>query len=118
MITRENLIEAANRLYENINIEFVNGDNPYWDIQSANPEEIDEDITVAKLYYETFDLEIIAGTLLTDGIIDLCSVFEEDEDWIRGPEHPEWLLKYVIDTIHDEISECINYNEVLLEYLR
>ena len=54
MITRENLIEAANRLYENINIEFVNGDNPYWDIQSANPEEIDEDITVAKLYYEVF----------------------------------------------------------------
>lgn len=111
MITRENLIEAANRLYENINIEFVNGDNPYWNIQSVDPEEIDEDITVAKLYYETFDLEIKVGTF-----IDLCSVFEEDEDWIRERE-PEWLLDYVIDTIYTEISEYINYNKALLEYL-
>ena len=117
MITRENLIEAANRLYENINIEFVDGDNPYWNIQSADPEEIDEDITVAKLYCETFDLEIKVGTLLKDGIIDLCMVFGENEDWIRERE-PEWLLRYVIDTIYDEISEYINYNDVLLEYLR
>lgn len=111
MITRENLIEAANRLYENINIEFVDGFDPHWDILSVDPEEVDEYITVARLDYETFELE------LKYYYIDLCSFLDKDKNWIREQE-PEWLLRYVIDTIYNEISEYINYNKVLLEYLK
>ena len=117
MITKENLIESANQLYENIKIKFVDGDNPYWDIQSPDPDEIDENITIAKLYYHTFELEIKLNTLLNDGIVDFVMIFGEDEEVIRQSD-PDEFLSCIIDEIHEEIVDCINYNETLLDYLK
>lgn len=115
MITKENLIETANKLYEYITINFVEGDEPYWSIESPDPEEIDEDIVVAKLYYDTFNLEI--KTLTLNRVINFCEIFGEDEDSLREND-PEWFLKYVIDEIHNEVKECISYDETLLDYLK
>ena len=112
MITTESLQKAAEDLYENIEIEFVK-DNPrsYWLITTLDPEEIDENTPIAKLY-DDFTLEI--KNLIT---WDLREIFEEDEERLRK-RNAEEFLDWVVDCIRQEIKEYISYYETLIDYFK
>ena len=114
MITAENLCKASlDFIY--ISVKFVSGDNPYWEIYSADPLEVDEDLSVAKLYYDTFDLEIYGADMKNVVDINLCDWLEVNEDEIMKYE-PKKLLSEIFHLIADEINESVTFNEILVSY--
>lgn len=108
MITRENLVEAAEK-YENLTVEFVDDlDDPYWEICITDPDECDEDIVVAKLYEESWALEVIHF-----GIMETIIGSDQTISEIT----PECLIEMAIGSIYETIKETVSYYECILDEL-
>lgn len=109
MITTQTLQDAANELFENISIEYVDdGDTFHWNINSPDPEESDEDITVAKVYIEDG-----ACTLNICCLNDYDIMITNDPRYLNDARN---VLLYIVEIIRAEISEHVNYYDVLLDY--
>ena len=114
MITKENLIEAAEKLYgDKMEIDFVeDGEDSYFDIQSIDPDECDEYITVAKLYNYNNDNWFFLRT-----IIDLDAGDYSGLELEYDNETPKEFLKLIVDMVKDDINEHISYYETIIEDL-
>ena len=111
MITTETLTNAANRLYKNVSIECVDeGGKFHWNINTPDPEEVDEDITIAKLY-EDFTLEILYGKSLWYSFLDLEEIWPDIRE-----KSADKLLMFIDDAVRQEIIGIIDYNKTLLDY--
>ena len=102
MITKESLIEVAEKIYDNIKVKFVEDKDPeesHWDIMCIDPDEPDEYMSVAKLYYQL-------GVLTT--FTDWEYPVQMDLD-----ETPEEILRIIIDDVQTEIDEKVSFYNVL-----